>query len=167
MVNSVKFLQRKTEAMTPLPCSPPHISPPARTARDVRELRHRLELTQAEFGALLGLSRATVCRMETSGKIGLLECLALQGLAHRVASERQAALNAIAASTITPAMIEAGVSVLGDFEDAVRLGPSGEELLVRKILEAALGAAANTPLDRTATPRPSGAVRPLKRWSIP
>jgi hypothetical protein len=37
-------------------------------------------------------------------------------------------------------MIEASVSVLGDFGDAVDLGPSGEELLVRRILEASLAA---------------------------
>jgi hypothetical protein len=39
---------------------------------------------------------------------------------------------------VTPAMIEAGVSVLGDYDEWVRLGPTGEESLVREILEAAL-----------------------------
>jgi hypothetical protein len=38
-------------------------------------------------------------------------------------------------------MIAAGVSVLADFEEFVRLGPSGEELLVRRILEASLAVA--------------------------
>jgi hypothetical protein len=39
---------------------------------------------------------------------------------------------------ITPAMIEAGISVLGGYEEWIRLGPTGEKSLVREILEAAL-----------------------------
>jgi hypothetical protein len=45
---------------------------------------------------------------------------------------------------ITPEMIEAGVSVLASYEEFDRWGPTGEEILVRKILEASLAVASAT-----------------------
>jgi hypothetical protein len=39
---------------------------------------------------------------------------------------------------VTPEMIEAGISVLPDWSDFFSLGPTGERLLVSRILEASL-----------------------------
>ena len=80
----------------PLPFSP-HLVPPPRTARDVRELRAKLDLTQAQFGAVLGLHRSTIIRYEAGSEIGLLEQWALQGLA--IAAEQYLLLDAIDKAT--------------------------------------------------------------------